>query len=78
MDGARTLPPSAGSNRSTRFAAKERVLTAFARAGFTDVVLDPIDDQYQPNNPDGESVSLDLYIVRGRAPGNPMERMKER
>ncbi|MEW6746885.1 MAG: metalloregulator ArsR/SmtB family transcription factor [Planctomycetota bacterium] len=44
------------------------VLAGFARTGFEDVVLDPVDDQYRPKRPDGEIVSLSLYIVRGRVP----------
>lgn len=42
------------------------VLTAFTRAGFVDVALDPLSDQYCPRTPDGDECSLALYIVRGR------------
>ncbi len=42
------------------------VLSALKRAGFVDVVLDPVDDHYQPKKEDGEEVSLPLYIARGR------------
>ena len=48
------------------------VLGAFERAGFVDLVLDPVEDAYRPRRsnaaPDDETVSLSLYIVRGRAP----------
>ena len=54
------------------------VLAAFERAGFTDLVLDPVEDRYQPpranaNGARGASAagvpaSLDLYVVRGRKP----------
>lgn len=46
------------------------VLAAFRRAGFEDVVIDPVEDRYRPKNPGGESPSLVLYIVRGRVPRN--------
>lgn len=42
------------------------VLAALRRAGFDDVALDPCDDRYQPQGPDGTSVSLPLYLVRAR------------
>ena len=47
-----------------------QVLAAFERAGFEDLVLDPVEDAYQPRHPeaDGENPSLDLYLVRGRKP----------
>ncbi len=45
------------------------VIAAFERAGFVDVVLDPVADRYRPRKPDGELVSLPLYIVRGRKRG---------
>ena len=48
------------------------VLAAFERAGFEDLVLDPVEDRYQPSRADesaGEGVpSLTLYLVRGRKP----------
>ena len=47
------------------------VLAAMQRAGFEDIVLDPVEDAYRPRRtdaPDGDSVSLSLYIVRGRSP----------
>ena len=48
------------------------VLAAFERAGFEDLVLDPVEDRYQPRrDPDDaaeEPVALGLYVVRGRAP----------
>ncbi len=48
------------------------VLAAFERAGFVDVVLDPLEDRYRPRRRDAKTdddpVSLSLYIVRGRAP----------
>lgn len=47
------------------------VVRAFARAGFVDVVLDPVEDAYRPPCPDGREVSLPLYIVRGRKPAAP-------
>jgi len=48
------------------------VLAAFRHAGFEDVVLDAVDDSYQPNRENGDTtVSLSLYIVRGRKPGAP-------
>ena len=50
----------------------DEVLGAFERAGFTDLVLDPVEDRYRPRRPgapEDEAVSLSLYIVRGRVPG---------
>lgn len=44
------------------------VMAAFRRVGFEGVTLDPVDDTYQPQGPDGSSVSLSLYIVRGTVP----------
>ncbi len=44
------------------------VVAGFRRAGFSDVVLDAVQDRYRPMNPKGEVVSLPLYIVRGRVP----------
>ena len=47
------------------------VTAAFARAGFEDVRLEPVDDHYCPQPPDAEAgpgVSLSLFIVRGRVP----------
>ena len=50
------------------------ILAAFERAGFEDLVLDPIEDQYRPRRPSAiqapvdATVSLSLYIVRGRRP----------
>ncbi len=44
------------------------VLAAFQRAGFEDISLEPVDDQYQPESPSGEPVSLSLFIVRGYVP----------
>ncbi len=51
------------------------VLNAFTRAGFVDVRLESVDDRYQPRpdssdreDVDRSSVSLPLYIVRGRTP----------
>ena len=45
-------------------------VSACKRAGLEDVSLDPVDDRYRPKNPEGELVSLSLYIVRGRAPAS--------
>ena len=51
---------------------QNEVLAAFERAGFQDLVLDPVEDQYRPRrsvpDPSGEPVSLSLYVVRGRKP----------
>ncbi len=48
------------------------LLAALSRAGFEDLLLDPVEDRYRPSRaqaaPDDESVSLSLYIVRGRKP----------
>jgi ArsR family transcriptional regulator len=49
------------------------VMAAFARVGFEDVALDPVEDRYRPRRSPleaggDETVSLSLYIVRGRAP----------
>lgn len=44
------------------------VMRAFTRAGFVDVVLDPLADRYRPQHPAGKSVALELYAVRGRLP----------
>lgn len=44
------------------------VVAAFGRAGFEDVVLEPLQDRYRPSPPGGEPVSLPLYLVRGRVP----------
>jgi ArsR family transcriptional regulator len=44
------------------------VVAALERAGFEDVVLDPVEDRYHPTSPAGERVSLPLYAVRGRKP----------
>ncbi|MEO0653201.1 MAG: metalloregulator ArsR/SmtB family transcription factor [Planctomycetota bacterium] len=43
------------------------VLAALRRAGFEDVSLDPSEDRYRPVGPDGEPVSLALYLIRARA-----------
>jgi len=42
------------------------VMASFKRVGFTDVLLDSVQDRYCPVRPDGEAVSLSLYVVRGR------------
>ncbi|MDP7033411.1 MAG: metalloregulator ArsR/SmtB family transcription factor [Planctomycetota bacterium] len=44
------------------------LIEAMTRAGFEDVTLDPVNDRYQPPAPGNASVSLALYIVRGRTP----------
>ena len=48
------------------------VLAALTRAGFEDLLLDPVEDRYRPRRagaaPDDASPSLSLYIVRGRKP----------
>lgn len=47
------------------------VLAAFTRAGFEEVVLDPVADRYRPTRPEaagGGQADLELYIVRGRRP----------
>lgn len=44
------------------------VCAAFERAGFGDVALEPLDDRYRPESPDGTAVELPLYSVRGRVP----------
>ena len=47
------------------------VADAFRRAGFDDVVLEPVDDHYRPERPDdagGGRADLELYLVRGRRP----------
>lgn len=49
------------------------VVAAFRRAGFEDVVIDPVDDRYRPTRPDGEAASLPLFIVRGRVPSGETE-----
>ncbi|HED64373.1 MAG TPA: methyltransferase domain-containing protein, partial [Planctomycetes bacterium] len=57
----------------------EDVLAAMDRAGFEDLVLDPVEDQYCPRRAprsetsapagaDDARVSLSLYLVRGRRP----------
>jgi ArsR family transcriptional regulator len=48
--------------------APSDVVAAFERAGLEQVVLDPVDDRYHPQNSGGDSAELDLYVVRGRAP----------
>ncbi len=51
------------------------VMADLERAGFADLVLDPVQDRYRPRRPgsapDDETVSLTLYIVRGRKPPSP-------
>jgi ArsR family transcriptional regulator len=50
----------------------EEVLAAFERAGFEDLLLDPLEDHYCPRPPGGaEPVALPLYLVRGRRPHSP-------
>jgi ArsR family transcriptional regulator len=50
----------------------EEVLAAFERAGFDDLLLDPLDDHYCPRPPGGaEPVALPLFLVRGRRPHDP-------
>ena len=47
------------------------VAAAMARAGFEQVVLDPVEDRYLPERPEsagGGRADLPLYIVRGRRP----------
>lgn len=44
------------------------VVAALERAGFENVVLDPVKDRYCPVGPDGKGVPLALYIARGRVP----------
>jgi len=56
--------------------ASEDVLAAFRRAGFVDLLLDPVEDAYRPrrsDDPDGAPPELRLYIVRGRKP-DPVRR----
>ena len=44
------------------------VARAFERAGFGDVHVEPLDDNYQPSSPDGRRATLSLYLVRARVP----------
>jgi ArsR family transcriptional regulator len=44
------------------------VLAALGRAGFENVVLDPVEDRFRPKSPAGDEASLALYIARGRVP----------
>jgi len=44
------------------------LLDAMARAGFDDVLLDPPADRLCPHRPDGDPVSLSMFIIRGRKP----------
>ena len=51
------------------------VIAALERAGFEDILLDPVPDTYRPRRadaaPDDEGPTLSLYIVRGYAPPTP-------
>jgi len=48
------------------------ILNALERAGFDQLVIDPLDDAYRPRPEDqdssGQAVSLPLYVVRARRP----------
>jgi ubiquinone/menaquinone biosynthesis C-methylase UbiE len=44
------------------------VLRALGRAGFEDLAVETVADRYRPRRADGETASLPLYLVRGRAP----------
>ena len=44
------------------------LLETMRRVGFVDALLDPPTDHLQPNRPDGNLVSLPLFIIRGRKP----------
>lgn len=46
----------------------EDVLGALARAGFTELRIEQVHDTYVVQNPKGDSASLPLFLVRGRAP----------
>ncbi len=52
--------------------APKEILAAFERAGFEDLALDPVEDQYRPRRAgstrDDVPPSLSLYVVRGRRP----------
>jgi ArsR family transcriptional regulator len=56
------------------------VLAALERAGFEELVLDPVADRYCPRRPEdldqgspcGTSEPLPLYVVRGRSPQIPL------
>lgn len=47
------------------------VTRAMERSGFTNVVIDAVDDRYEPVGPGGETASLPLYLVRGDRPADP-------
>ena len=48
------------------------VIAALERAGFRDIVLDPVEDSYRPRRADAapgdEDPNLTLYVLRGHAP----------
>ena len=48
----------------------ERQIQFYERAGFTDLILDPVEDAYRPRranaSPDDDPTRLSLYIIRGR------------
>lgn len=48
--------------------APDDVRAAFERVGFQELVIEPLDDAYLPQRPDGtEPPALSLYLVRGTA-----------
>ena len=50
--------------------APQDVVDAFQSSGFTDVILEPMNDTYRPRRTDAEDapVDLPLYLVRGTKP----------
>lgn len=48
------------------------VVAALRRAGFVDLRLEDVDDDYRPRSSEGDREAvLPLFLVRGRAPANP-------
>ena len=46
----------------------EDVTGVLARAGFTDLRIEKVRDQYVVQGPHAEPIALPLFLVRGRAP----------
>lgn len=49
----------------------QQVLTALARAGFTDLVSEPAVDRYRVAAPDGGAAEFPMFLVRGDKPAAP-------
>jgi SAM-dependent methyltransferase len=49
----------------------EQVITALARAGFTQLASQPLEDRYLVTGKDGERASLAMFLVRGTKPNLP-------